>query len=433
MTLNNDGHGTASADKVSYYEGETAILTISASEHYHFNVWTGEDNGNINQTDDTHFTYTVGIENRTFTATFAEDTKYTLTLNNDGHGTASADKASYYAGETATITVTPASHYHFNAWSGTDSGNISGSGNTFTYTVGTTDRIFTATFAEDYIGGNCEENGGTNLTWQFNPDNGTLTVTGIGIMESYASNEDMPWYDYREDITATVISERADQTPLFTWLISQSGKDVTLNRTFYADGCYNSICLPFDLSADQLLAALPNASLFAFDDATINSGTLQLELTAVTSLTAGIPYLVRFPASEPDIVNPTFTNVQVTAAAGLTVGTGDVRFVGVLKPNRMLANDENRLMVGENNGVFWVTNTSTMRGFRAYFDAQTGGSSPIRRGMPARVVERGQTPATPTGLEEEDSDARVRKYIVNGRLVIERGGVRYDATGNEIR
>jgi hypothetical protein len=72
-----------------------------------------------------------------------------LTINNDGHGTASADKVSYYAGETATITVTPNEHYHFSAWSGTDSEHINGSENTFTYTVSTTNREFTVSFAED--------------------------------------------------------------------------------------------------------------------------------------------------------------------------------------------------------------------------------------------------------------------------------------------
>jgi len=427
LTLYNDGHGTASADKASYYAGETATITITPNEHYHFSAWSGTDSENINGSGNT-FTYTIGTENREFTVTFAEDSKYTLTLNNDGHGTASADKALYYAGETATITVTPAEHYHFSAWSGTDSENISGSENIFTYTFGTESRVFTAAFAADNIGGYCEKNGGTNLTWQFSPDNGTLTITGTGDMEDYT---DMPWESYSSEISHVSLADRADQTPLLTWLNTQT-KDITIQRTLYADGCYNTLCLPFNLTAAQVSTFLPHATLCGFTGASVVGGELEIQLHYLSEITAGEPFLVFFPAADADIVNPTFTDVQVTAASGTTLGSGDVRFVGILKPTAMTEGNENQLMMGGNNTLFWSDRNANMYGFRAYFDTSTGISSPIRRGMPARVVMQPSTPTDAEHLGTEETSV-VEKRIDNGQLVIIRNGIKYTAQGQLIK
>ena len=43
-------------------------------------------------------------------------TSYSITVNNDGHGTANADKTSAVAGETVTLTATPNSGYVFDKW-----------------------------------------------------------------------------------------------------------------------------------------------------------------------------------------------------------------------------------------------------------------------------------------------------------------------------
>ena len=56
-------------------------------------------------------------------------TYYTVTVQNDGNGTASADKTSYEKNETVTLTTTPATGYHFKEWQSTD---VTVSGNTFT-------------------------------------------------------------------------------------------------------------------------------------------------------------------------------------------------------------------------------------------------------------------------------------------------------------
>lgn len=55
---------------------------------------------------------------------------------------------------------------------------------------------------KEEIGGSC----GEKLTWEFNTDSGTLTITGSGEMIRYYS-EEAPWYPYIQEITSVHIDE----------------------------------------------------------------------------------------------------------------------------------------------------------------------------------------------------------------------------------
>ena len=53
---------------------------------------------------------------------------------------------------------------------------------------------------------------GDNLTWEFDPSTGTLTISGTGPMENYCDAEsgylkERPWYNYYKDIKTVVIEE----------------------------------------------------------------------------------------------------------------------------------------------------------------------------------------------------------------------------------
>lgn len=47
---------------------------------------------------------------------------------------------------------------------------------------------------------------GTNLTWNLETTNGSLTISGSGDMNNYTSDDHPPWYDHRANITSIVIS-----------------------------------------------------------------------------------------------------------------------------------------------------------------------------------------------------------------------------------
>ncbi len=48
---------------------------------------------------------------------------------------------------------------------------------------------------------------GTNLSWEFNPSTGTLTITGSGAMTDWASANSRPWHSYQSDITSLSLPE----------------------------------------------------------------------------------------------------------------------------------------------------------------------------------------------------------------------------------
>ena len=69
-------------------------------------------------------------------------------------------------------------------------------------------------------------------------------------------------------------------------------------RTLYRDGTYNTLCLPFNMSADQIAASsLAGAIIKRLDNTTsgLIGDTLELDFRDVTEIEAGRPYLVRWP------------------------------------------------------------------------------------------------------------------------------------------
>ena len=277
--------------------------------------------------------------------------------------------------------------------------------------------------------GYCEENNGTNLEWEYTGH--TLTITGEGNMETYAAEDDMPWYDVRAQIENVSLTDEANQQPMLSWLTTRSGTNVTIRRTLWADGYLNTLCLPFSLTAGEVQTFLPHAELYTFASARAVTGELLITLSSSSDITAGVPYLVRFPTEDDDIVNPTFTNVRVSATTGQTDGAGEVTFVGVLKPNDMIANNTNQLMVGTNDELFWADVNDYMKAYRAYFQIDAASSSPIRKGMPARVVLEQQTPTDLTGAQQADSNRQCEKVIINGQFIIRTNGCEYNAQGQK--
>ena len=77
--------------------------------------------------------------------------------------------------------------------------NITIFGNRFFYTAGggsTPDPTPTTS-------GSC----GANVTWEFDPSTGALTITGTGAMDDYLNNASTPWNSYIADITSVTITD----------------------------------------------------------------------------------------------------------------------------------------------------------------------------------------------------------------------------------
>ena len=158
-----------------------------------------------------------------------------------------------------------------------------------------------------------------------------------------------------------------------------STNNITISgRTLYKDGEWNTICLPFDLSAEQIAASpLAGCALkelvtgeTGFDAST---GTLTLNFKDVTAIEAGKPYLIKWESGD-NITDPVFTGVSVSSESHNATSNdgGKVQFCGIYEPVELEAGDKSIFYLGANNQLYWPSKARTMNAFRAYFRVSGG-------------------------------------------------------------
>lgn len=120
-------HGTVTASPTEGISGTEVTLSNTPDTHYHFGSYTltGATLKNANQFD-------IADSDVSVVGNFIEDTKYSVTCTNDGHGTISASPSSNYSGSTVTLSNTPNSGYTFDKYTLISGTGASISGNTLT-------------------------------------------------------------------------------------------------------------------------------------------------------------------------------------------------------------------------------------------------------------------------------------------------------------
>ena len=216
-------------------------------------------------------------------------------------------------------------------------------------------------------------------------------------------------------------------------LIGAGTTDLTINRTLYKDGFFNTLCLPFSLNASELAASpLAGCKLYSLSDASYDGDNLYLTIAEETSIVAGMPYLIKWSYGS-NITSMTFTDVTVTASTGSTVTKGSVRFVGTIGRSTLPHGDADYLFLGANDNLYYSDDSddTSMKGFRAYFIVNSEASTDIPRHAPARLVI---APKMPTAVDNVSANlGGSEKRIENGVLYIIRNGVKYNAQGQIIK
>lgn len=186
--------------------------------------------------------------------------------------------------------------------------------------------------------------------------------------------------------------------------------NVTLKRTFYKDGEWNTLCLPFAVANAK--TAFDGAELREVDTDKSNGNTIVFK--EATAIEAGKPYLIKWANSSAAAVNveKKFEGVTLVAAATpVVVKEGGISFNGFYK---MTAASElggaSVAAIGAGNKLFKVTE-GKMKGFRAAFVLPSGAEA-----TKYKVVIDG----TATGIEDLVIDgvkANGRVYNLNGQYV----------------
>ena len=245
----------------------------------------------------------------------------------------------------------------------------------------------------------------------------------------------------------TVLYDNTDPTTDIAGMVEAGEEyDLTVSRTIYADGYFNTICLPFAVSAGEL--SDPAHPLYGYTDLKAFSGAevtgggqnlfINIYVEDATEIAAGVPYLISYPGNRADILNPTFPAAVCTATAPDAVTRDGVTFQGMFAPVHITTYAENTtedyLFLGENNRLLWPNDDgSSMRGFRAYFIIHRNNipAAAAPRGTAARIMQRDNTA---TGIEQVQGDeVQSTKLLRDGQLIIIRNGVEYNANGQMLK
>ena len=173
-----------------------------------------------------------------------------------------------------------------------------------------------------------------------------------------ASNDYAPAQTYSDNIlreTATVSFNAQDNV------------DVQLERTLSPE-YWNTFCVPFTISADVIKEKFGEGTQVC----TFGSmeGTV-MNFAHSTSIEAGKPYIVK-PTKE--VVNPSFTGVNIEATAAKQVGANGYFMQGIYSAKTDLTTDGTNLFLGDGNKFYKPLGTTTakMKGMRAFFIVPQG-------------------------------------------------------------
>lgn len=181
---------------------------------------------------------------------------------------------------------------------------------------------------------------------------------------------------------------------------------VSLKRTFYKDGGWNTLCLPFAVNATDF----EGAEVREVDVTQSSENTLVFK--EATTIKAGKPYLIKWaktPNEVCDFVN-TFEGVTLVATATPVKVNDAITFTGFYNKATADKLGASVAAIGAGNKLFKVT-SGEMKGFRAAFVL-----NPATPAAGIKVVIDGTT----TGIEDLVVDgvkAIGRVYNLNGQYV----------------
>lgn len=184
--------------------------------------------------------------------------------------------------------------------------------------------------------------------------------------------------------------------------------NVTLKRTFYKDGEWNTLCLPFAVADAK--TAFDGAELREVDTQKSKGNTIVFK--EATTIEAGKPYLIKWaktPNEVCDFVN-TFEGVTLVATATPVKVNDAITFTGFYNKATADKLGASVAAIGAGNKLFKVT-SGEMKGFRAAFVL-----NPATPAAGIKVVIDGTT----TGIEDLVVDgvkANGRVYNLNGQYV----------------
>lgn len=160
------------------------------------------------------------------------------------------------------------------------------------------------------------------------------SLTSVDSLQIYRRTRIIP--------SLTLTDDGADLTPVITKAKGATVQRVTLNRHFVADGGWHTLCLPFNLTAQDIKEVMRGAEVAEFYAVTMEAdGALTLGFRLVTHTLAGHPYLVRIAREVEQCVfeNKLIASAQPVPVTLTTADGSEYTFQGIYAPTRMQGTD----------------------------------------------------------------------------------------------
>lgn len=276
---------------------------------------------------------------------------------------------------------------------------------------------------------------GDNSNINLSINGGTLNYDGTASESIVLTPTEAKWEDFEIEITSTkpfTLSFQSDKRFFLDDVIviakeitldensdniveAAKNVNVTLKRTLYGDGGWNTLCVPFTLTEAQTKAAF-GADVELRELESVAGNTLTFK--KVNSVTANVPCLIKLSEAYAKDTY-TFTGVNTVAAKVDDFGSDKVNaaisFIGIYSSKDVTewANEGKDYVayLGANNTFFKAKAGTKMKAFRAFFV--------IPENTPASAV-KAVIDGNATGIEDLVIDgvkANGRVYNLNGQYV----------------
>lgn len=234
-------------------------------------------------------------------------------------------------------------------------------------------------------------------------------------------------------ITYGLLFNDADNKNLIETYKGEANDLTIYGRTLYKDGTWNTLCLPFPISQEQLQAddcPLKGVTIKTLESSSFKeeTGTLKLTFRNDNSIQANTPYIIKWnkPTDVNEssvVVNPTFKGVSIEEPdmPGMLphVDAGDVQFIGRFAPYALKANDRKTLYMGPDNKLYYPTADMTIGAFRCYFKMPflTAGDPNEEVSVKGFVLDfgDGETTSIDEELRMKDEESADAWYSLDGR------------------
>ena len=165
-----------------------------------------------------------------------------------------------------------------------------------------------------------------------------------------------------------------DETSETYNVTAQKGYRVTMNRSLKANGIWNTLTLPFDLTADQI-ASLGITSVKTMTSAEEMEGKFVINFTDEEEIHAGVPYIVQVSTDKTTLDLSSTPLVVKTAESLKPIVLSDPKPVQMIGnyPKIELDNDVYYIQSNDfHHTNYSGTKKTAMKGFRAYFTVDFG-------------------------------------------------------------